>query len=181
MIGLVMAAEKDESSESESSEEEIGISGSATETINVEFEARSPEESDSASIQRLLKQLIPSGVDLHGLTQLVLSQNYVGAVVIQPNDEKPADSEMSDDDEEDIFGLTTLINLEAKKDNPAIVSFLNYLKDRYAAKESSVEDKAKFADFFDGKLGDVGWIINERFVNLPSQLAPNLFDSLRYV
>ncbi|GAV09286.1 hypothetical protein RvY_18855 [Ramazzottius varieornatus] len=176
-----MAAEKDETSGSgseSSEEEEMETSGTGTEIVNVEFEARSPEEADAASIQRLLKQLLPSGVDLTALTQLVLSQSYVGAVVIQPNDGKPAESEAWDDDEEDIFGLTTLINLQARKENPAVINFLDYLKSKYESKGRSVENKAKFSDLFEGKLGDVGWIINERFVNLPSQLAPNLFESL---
>jgi len=168
------------SSESEEEDEQAGTN--STDIVDIDFEARSPEEGDAASIQRLLFQLFQegSGIDFKGLTDLIISQNYVGAVVFQPNDEGPEEPEEStSDSEEDIFGVTTVINLAARKDKAPVQEFLAFLKKKYDTRQNVMEDNIKFSSFFDEKLTNVGWILNERFVNLPAQIAPSLFDSLK--
>lgn len=164
-----------ESSDSESlTDEQLPM---VNEVINIDFEARSPEESDADSIRRLLFQLIQDpSLDLLGLTELILSQNYVGAVVFQPDDGEAAGTS---DDEEDIFGLITMINLTARKEKKPVQDLLALLKKKYDSREDSSENHDKFWPFLLENIRSVGWIINERFVNLPSQIAPNLFDSLQ--
>ena len=76
-------AESGSDLESSETSEDEEPQGTANEIVNIDFEARSPEEGDFSSIQRLLKQLLPTGVNLSDMTNLILSQNYVGAVVFQ--------------------------------------------------------------------------------------------------
>ncbi|XP_055345993.1 protein BCCIP homolog [Paramacrobiotus metropolitanus] len=169
-----------ESEETGSSEEEEEAETS-NEIINVDFEARSPEESDCEGIRKLLFQLLPqTTINLRELSELVISQNYIGAVIFQPTDEGPSEeSAQSTDDEEDIFGLTTVVNLTARKDKQCIKDFTRFLKEKYDLQKDCNESRARFSDLFEEKLGNVGWIINERFINLPSQIAPSMFQSLK--
>lgn len=78
--------------------------------IEVEFEGRRPEDQDFDGIKLFLRQLLlKNHVDLGGLTDLIISQNYIGSVVKQADDEPSSDDE--DDDRMDLFGITTMINL----------------------------------------------------------------------
>lgn len=50
--------------------------------IQVEFEGRSPIDSDFHGIKQLLQQLLlKAHVNISELTDLIISQNYVGSVV----------------------------------------------------------------------------------------------------
>ncbi|GLH11394.1 Protein BCCIP homolog [Gryllus bimaculatus] len=147
------------------------------EHIQVDFEGRNPCDSDFHGIKQLLQQLfLKAHVDLSQLTDLIIGQNYVGSVVKQSaNDEDDDDDDESDAN--DVFGITSVINLTDKQ-NLECVQQLRTLLVELCDEHGS--DQA--ITFVRTLLGDdarpVGLIINERFVNIPVQIAVPLLDSL---
>jgi len=101
-----------DSSESEDGEKEEN-DGACNLHVQVDFEARSPEDSDFSGVKSLLRQLLlKAPVDLDELTNIILQQNYVGCVIKQCEIlEEDDDEEFVDDT---VFGLTTVINLSKK-------------------------------------------------------------------
>lgn len=80
----------------------------------MDFEGRNPQDSDYHGIKILLQQLfLKAHIDLGGLTDLIISQNYVGSVVKQSTDMEEFDDD--DDDVNDVFGITTVINISIRQ------------------------------------------------------------------
>lgn len=62
----------------------------------------------------MLRQLfLKAHIDLDGLTDLIISQNYVGSVVKQSDEIDESDDE--DNDFQDVFGITTVVNVSDKQ------------------------------------------------------------------
>lgn len=81
--------------------------------IQVDFEGRNPQDPDYHGIKTLLQQLfLKAHIDLGGLTDLIISQNYIGSVVKQSDDGIEEDE---DDDVNDVFGITTVINISDRQ------------------------------------------------------------------
>ena len=78
--------------------------------IQVDFEGRNPQDPDFHGIKTLLHQLfLKAHVDLSNLTDLIIGQNYVGSVVKQSQEDEGSD------DEDDVFGITTVINISYRQ------------------------------------------------------------------
>lgn len=83
--------------------------------IQVDFEGRNPEDPDYHGIKTLLQQLfLKAHLDLGGLTDLIIKQNYVGSVVKQSQDDPTSDDE-EDDDQNNVFGITTVVNVSNRQ------------------------------------------------------------------
>lgn len=81
--------------------------------FQVDFEGRNPQDPDYHGIKTLLQQLfLKAHIDLGGLTDLIISQNYVGSVVKQSEEIDESDDE---DSINDVFGITTVINVSDKQ------------------------------------------------------------------
>lgn len=81
----------------------------------MDFEGRNPQDPDYHGIKILLQQLfLKAHIDLGGLTDLIISQNYVGSVVKQSDNEEESDDD-EDDDVNDVFGITTVINVSDRQ------------------------------------------------------------------
>lgn len=81
--------------------------------FQVDFEGRNPQDPDYHGIKTLLQQLfLKAHIDLGGLTDLIISQNYVGSVVKQSEEIDESDDE---DSVNDVFGITTVINVSDKQ------------------------------------------------------------------
>ena len=102
------SSEDDEVSDNESNDFER--------EIQVEFEARTPEERDLPGVISLLKQCFRGSedVDLSALAQYVLKQRSVGSVVTQ----SPSDS--TDDEDDDELGK---VSLQAKEESSYILRY----------------------------------------------------------
>ena len=61
-------------------------------------------------MQRLF---LKAHIDLGGLTDLIISQNHVGSVVKQAFDDQESDDD--DDDANDVYGITTVINVSHRQ------------------------------------------------------------------
>lgn len=112
-------------------------------------------------------------------------QNFIGSVVIQSfNDEDDDDSE--DDDENTdanfdssgtIFGVTTAINVSKSYSTGCIDDIRKYLlaKCDQSAKSS---EKELFRSVLDDDTKQTALLINERFINIPAQIAVPLLENL---
>lgn len=150
--------------------------------IQVDFEGRNPIDSDFHGIRQLLAQLFQKAtINLSELSDLIIGQNYVGSVVTQCMD---AD-DMDDDDDEDedmsdtnmVFGITTAINISNKTDIACIKQIRTYILEK--ATENATDETA---NIFRGVLGNtsksLGFLLNERFVNIPPQISLPMLESL---
>lgn len=83
--------------------------------FQVDFEGRNPQGPDYHGIKTLLQQLfLKAHIDLGELTDLIISQNYVGSVVKQSEEIGESDGE-DDDIHDSVFGITTVINVSDKQ------------------------------------------------------------------
>lgn len=152
--------------------------------IPVEFEAFPPAEDDFSGIRCLLQQLfLKNAVDLSKLSDLIISQPEVSTVIKVVNDEdddeNSGENKANDDDEsgEDVFGVTTVVNLRKHQDNDAVRQLQKLLVDK-CREFTSKENTAEFIEVMEGPHS-VGFLINERFINIPPQIAVPVYKTLR--
>merc|ERR1712025_67531 len=160
--------------------------------MNVNFDAQTATDSDFHGIKRLLQQLfLKANVNLSALTDVILGQNHVGSVIKQApldEDDDEEEDEMESDAVDEVFGISTVINLTHRltiegKNAPsegdkAIKQLVNLLVEKSDKNGGPVQTKTLQA-FLTDKEKHIGWLLNERFVNIPAQISLPLYDSLR--
>ncbi|KAG6797253.1 protein BCCIP [Apis mellifera caucasica] len=144
--------------------------------IQVDFEGRNPLDPDYHGIKTLLQQLfLKAHIDLGGLTDLIISQNYVGSVVKQSEDLNESDDE--DSDINDVFGITTVINLSSGQNYPCIQQLRDLLR-QLANEHATDAANTMIKDVLENDSEALGLLINERFVNIPAQISVPLLENL---
>ena len=149
-------------------EEESG-EGSDFEELNVVFDHFNPKESDFAGIRQFLRDLLCGTVyDVGGLVDIIIGQSgAVGTVV------KVAD-------EEEVYGVTSVISLAHYKTLECIKQITSFVMSKCPSEHRHELEKALR---YTGD-GHTGFIINERMVNMPNEMAlpliSGLFDELRW-
>ncbi|XP_013185052.1 protein BCCIP homolog [Amyelois transitella] len=171
-------SEEEQDSASENSDVDSDGNFIGDKELQADFEGRNPEDCDFHGIKQLLRQLfLKSDVDLGGLAQIIISQNYVGSVVKQCLDE-PEEDDDEDDGSDGVFGITTVVNITKKKNEPSIQqirTLLTTLADDNADDRTKALVKKILAD----DSQHVGLVINERILNIPAQISVPLFASLQ--
>jgi len=155
----------DNSSDSSDSENEEG------KEIHVEFEARSPEGEDYQGIQRLLQQLFlrSAVVDCSRVTDTILAQRGIGSVIKQSIPDEADDTE----DSNEVYAISTVLNL-ADKTKESVIGLRRFLLEQ-TAKGNDRQVLKYVTDLLNGK---VGFLINERFINIPAQITVPLLETL---
>ena len=144
--------------------------------IQVDFEGRNPLDPDYHGIKTLLQQLfLKAHIDLGGLTDMIISQNYVGSVVKQSEDLEESDDE--DDDINDVFGVTTVINLSSGQNYLCIQQLRDLLK-QLANEHATDATNGMIKNILENDSEALGLLINERFVNIPAQISVPLLENL---
>lgn len=150
------------------------------EEVQIDFEARIPEDCDAGGIRTLLQQVfLKAHVDVSELTDTIISQNYIGSVMKQPYSPEDDDEEEDDADiaEDSVLALTSVLNLTERKDLECVKQLKTMLQDKCRA---CAADKAdKFAKILNDPDKQVGYLISERFLNLPPNLAVPMFEALQ--
>merc|ERR1719204_209541 len=160
--------------------------------MNVNFDAQTATDSDFHGIKRLLQQLfLKANVNLSALTDVILGQNHVGSVIKQApldEDDEEEEDEMESDAVDEVFGISTVINLTHRLNNEgknapsegdkAIKQMVDLLVKESDKNGGPVQTKTMQA-FLTDKEKHTGWLLNERFVNIPAQISLPLYDSLR--
>ncbi|KAK9471856.1 p21-C-terminal region-binding protein-domain-containing protein [Dipodascopsis tothii] len=146
---------------------------SEPEIVDVDFDFFDPRpDIDFHAIRNLLRQTFDADnvlFDLSALTDLILSQNTLGSTV------------KTDGIESDPFAFLTVINATEHGANPAVRQILDYLllKSKPQAELNaelkrlvgqSAEDKSK--------RPQVGLILSERLINMPTEVAPPMYRML---
>uniref|UniRef100_A0A023FYC3 Protein BCCIP homolog n=1 Tax=Amblyomma parvum TaxID=251391 RepID=A0A023FYC3_AMBPA len=145
--------------------------------VNVDFEARTPDDSDYHGIKRLLQQLfLKARVNLSDLTNLILERNFVASVIKQCDDDVDDESMEDDDDEDGVFGVMSVINVTETKQRECVRQIMTLLRDQCRASASGLA--AKFDEYFTEESYQLGLVISERFVNIPPRIALPLYDAL---
>lgn len=86
-------------------------------------------------------------------------------------------SEDEDDDENVVFGITSAINLTSRKDAECVKQFKTMILDR-AEKTSTDATLKLLRDIFSCNDRATGFLINERFINIPTQICVPLLENL---
>ncbi|XP_017873329.1 PREDICTED: protein BCCIP homolog [Drosophila arizonae] len=171
--------EEDDDMESDDSDGMDSESFQEKEELQIEFEGRAPVDPDAEGISQLLQRLVPRAqINCNQLAELLIAQNFVGSVICQCMDDGP-DSETDDNMVEDdtIFGITSVVNLTAKKDKPVIEQLRKYITER-AAKHATKQVQEQLRNLLDNEQQHVGLLINERFINIPAQISVPLLQNL---
>lgn len=153
--------------------------------VNVDFEGFQANDGDFHGIKRLLQQNFRGlNVDISGIADTIISQNYVGSVIKQvggDDDEDDDDEDMpttSEEDAEQVFGVTTIINLTSRKDEKCIAELRTALVEKCSSHGSDSTSRL-LRDILGNESKHVGLLISERLVNLPPQFSLPVFESLR--
>eukprot|EP00040_Diaphanoeca_grandis_P021128 m.112544 g.112544 ORF g.112544 m.112544 type:complete len:340 (-) comp28198_c0_seq6:1188-2207(-) len=84
-----------------------------------------------------------------------------------------AESEVDDGTHDDtVYGVTTMVNLKHHKALGSVKSVVDWLQTKIQATEKEIFDDVL-------SKNSVGWIINERFANLPVQIAGPIYQTLQ--
>ncbi|CAK9831012.1 Protein BCCIP homolog [Anthophora retusa] len=170
------SSDDDDQSSSNSEDNEQGTLREQGMEIQVDFEGRNPLDPDYHGIKTLLQQLfLKAHIDLGGLTELIISQNYVGSVVKQSEDIEGSDDEESDIN--DVFGITTVINLSSGQNYPCIQQLRELLR-QLANEHATDSANAMIKNVLENDSEAIGLLINERFINIPAQISVPLLENL---
>lgn len=160
-----------------------------SEQITVDFEARSPEDIDYESIKLLLQQKLSQfSINLSEFAEIIIQQNHIGNVIYQAIDDEDvepianANAVTNDTDDQTIFGIISLINLNKYKQKSCtkqLVGWLNKEFDKLKKSKSFQNDNIR--QFLDKNIFEqykIGYLVNERYLNIPPEISIPMFESL---
>ncbi|KAJ1982909.1 Mss4p nuclear export [Dimargaris xerosporica] len=166
-----MEVDNPHDSEAEPQSDTDSGSGSASDsdaqsTVNVDFDFFDPKESDFHSIKQFLSQLFGEDgerLNLSEMSDLIVNQPTIGTCVKVVGEDDP-------------YALLTVLNINHHGAKPSIVQLKDYLISK-AGKKSPVRSWLEKALLPDSPL-HVGFVVHERLMNMPPQIAPPMFKML---
>ncbi|XP_007434157.1 BRCA2 and CDKN1A-interacting protein [Python bivittatus] len=163
--------ESDSELESDGEEDEEEIN----EEVNVEFEAHTITDGDKNGIKKLLQQLfLKAPINTGDLTDILIQQNHIGSVVKQTE----VIEESDDEDDEEVFGFISLLNLTERKGTECAEQIKELVLSQC---EKNCEQNV--VEQLDKLLSDttkpVGFLLSERFINVPPQIALPMHQQLQ--
>uniref|UniRef100_A0A8C6BTS7 BRCA2 and CDKN1A-interacting protein n=1 Tax=Monodon monoceros TaxID=40151 RepID=A0A8C6BTS7_MONMO len=130
------------------------------------------EDEDDEVVNELF---LKAPVNTAELTDLLIQQNHIGSVIKQTDVSEDSDDDV---DEDGIFGFISLLNLTERKGTPfaeQIKEFILRLCEKNCEK-STVEQLDKL---FNDATRPVGFLLSERFINVPAQIALPMHQQLQ--
>lgn len=170
----------DEDDETELEEDMITVDENVGKVINVAFEARPPNSSDFHGVKRLLQQLFVKSLneELSELADLIVLQDFVGCVLKQIEDENGSDDSDSDEGGDDnVYALNTVINISEHQNLACVEKINSFLIATCKANFKTEPDRMK--KLLEDPTKQVGLMLTERFINIPSKVALPSYRSLR--
>jgi len=146
----------------------------ARQEIQVEFEARSPEEGDYPGIRTLLQQLFTrvNTVNVSKMAEAILGQRSIGSVIKQSVEEEDEGCE----EESEVYAVSTVLNLSKSEQSKESTGGLRTFLKEQTAKGGDRQVSQYVADILDNH--SVGFLINERVLNIPAQITVPLWETL---
>ncbi|XP_055464910.1 BRCA2 and CDKN1A-interacting protein [Psammomys obesus] len=164
--------EDEEEDDEDSDEEEDEDDEVVDEEVNIEFEAYSISDNDYDGIKKLLQQLfLKAPVNTAELTNLLIQQNHIGSVIKQTDASEDSDDEV---DEDEIFGFISLLNLTERKGTQCAEQIKELVLS--SCEKSMVEQLDKLLN---DTSKPVGFLLSERFINVPPQIALPMHQQLQ--
>ncbi|KAM9617796.1 BRCA2 and CDKN1A-interacting protein isoform 1-T1 [Trichechus inunguis] len=167
--------EEEDSDEEDSDEEGDEV---VDEEVNVEFEAYSISDTDYDGIKKLLQQLfLKAPVNTAELTDLLIQQSHIGSVIKQTDVSEGSDDDV-DVDEDEIFGFISLLNLTERKGTQCAEQIKEWILSccDQSGEKSLVEQLDKLLR---DTARPVGFLLSERFINVPPQIALPMHQQLQ--
>ena len=161
------------------------------EEIMIDFEARAPLESDLQSVRLLVQQKLAAfpSLNLNDIARIIVQQENIGNVIYQvqgdgqdDQDEEKEESEQEIKPEEDetIFGVLSLIDLQSPQCKAFANTFTQFLLNECQKYDKSKKNLNKTTEKLASMLKSkrVSYVINERFINVPPGISIPMFESL---
>lgn len=96
----------------------------------------------------------------------------------QTYDDENMENEDEEDDDDDVdnvvFGITSVINMTSRKTEPAVKTLETLLVSKCKECKNTKEIEA----LLQGNQKSIGFLINERYVNIPAPVSVPLFENL---
>lgn len=145
--------------------------------IQATFEGRNPEGQDFHGIKQLLLQLfLKAHVDLSQMTDLLIAQNGIGSVLKQSCNDSDDEDDIDMVEESDVFGITSVLALTLNKDSSCVSHLFQLLQD-VGQKYANAETQENIKNILQPN-NNIGFLINERFVNIPAKISSVMLTSL---
>ncbi|XP_030755434.1 protein BCCIP homolog [Sitophilus oryzae] len=145
--------------------------------VQATFEGRNPEGQDFHGIKQLLLQLfLKAHIDLSQMSDMLISQTGIGSVLKQSyDDDEDEDDNMDLSEDSNVFGITSVINLTSHRETPCVQQFFTLLEDltKQHANKGVQDNITKVL-----QSKKLGFLINERFVNIPAKISAAMLNSL---
>jgi len=176
-------AEGSDSSGSES-EEDSELQTFVNQRVLVDFEGRCPTQTDYHGIRQLLQTSLPRAhLNWGELADTIIGQSYVGSVLKQCEEEGPDadddDEAMDADSDKEVFGITTVVNLTQRQELESVQQLKRALLGRCKESGAPPEVRQQLEDVLSSTDDHCGWLVNERFVNIPLPICVPLLTALR--
>lgn len=118
-----------------------------------------------------------------------IEQNFIGSVIRQYKsdnngcelDDGNAGGENRLQYYHTIFGITTVLNITAKEDianKPCLQELRSFLIEKAEKSTNNLSFK-NFCDALDNEARPIGYLINERFLNIPAKISISLLENLQ--
>ncbi|XP_044018676.1 protein BCCIP homolog isoform X2 [Aphidius gifuensis] len=171
--------EMNQTDEDSNDDNETEVNDEEGTKIMVDFVGRTPEDPDFHGIKILLKQLfLKAQVNVSALSEHIISRNYVGSVVKQGLDGDDDEEESDDDDDvNDVFGITTIVNISHSQNEECVQQLRTLLKD-LSTEFADDKTNTTIKNILENDSSALGLIINERFVNIPADISIPLLENL---
>ncbi|UJR14254.1 hypothetical protein I4U23_001245 [Adineta vaga] len=148
------------------SEDEINSS----ENIQIDLEARSPNETDQSAILYFLEQSFGNSIkksvlDLNLLANQLITQQSCGSVFYQPLDENEEDDD-DDDDESLVLGICSFLRFNQQQNKQIYTWLMDKCSEKNQAKTIL-------------QSSTCGLFINERYMNIPADISLPAIRTLR--
>ncbi|XP_028336715.1 BRCA2 and CDKN1A-interacting protein isoform X3 [Physeter macrocephalus] len=140
-----------------------------------EEDSEDSDEEEDEDDEVVSELFLKAPVNTAELTDLLIQQNHIGSVIKQTDVSEASDD---DADEDGIFGFISLVNLTERKGTPCaeqIKEFILRLCEKNCEK-SVVEQLDKL---FNDATRPVGFLLSERFINVPPQIALPMHQQLQ--
>ncbi|KAF6316906.1 BRCA2 and CDKN1A interacting protein [Rhinolophus ferrumequinum] len=161
----------EDSDEDEDEDDEV-----VDEEVNVEFEAYSISQNDYDGVKKLLQQLfLKAPVNTAELTDLLIQQNHIGSVIKQTEVSEDSDDDV---DEDEIFGFISLLNLTERKGTQCAEQIKELILS-FCEKNCEQHVVEQLDKLLSDTSRPVGFLLSERFINVPAQIALPLHQQLQ--
>jgi protein BCP1 len=114
------------------------------------------------------------------LANIIISQEGIGSCLKQAWDENMQDDDSDDEDDDNVvFGIASVINLSSQKHEALAKPVKNLIIEK--CKECANNTDVTVVENLFGSASDksIGFIVNERYVNIPPQVSVPLLDNLQ--